>query len=128
MGLSEEELLARDGAPFAAILRRAPAIQLSGALFAAFDGVTPATLDPAVGELRRRGFRGAISSANLTAVTLATGGSGAAAVADQGDQGDQGNQEDASRAVVAAVGSGAVPPARLREALELGAALRRAIS
>ena len=55
--------------------RGRPAMQMSAALYAAWDGVTPATLLPeAVQLLRERlGFRGAIVSADLVAATAATG-------------------------------------------------------
>ena len=49
---------------------------MTNAIYAAFDGVTPATLLPeAVEELRDRlGFEGAIVSADLVATTATTGG------------------------------------------------------
>jgi beta-N-acetylhexosaminidase len=135
VGLSKAELAARDQRPFAAVARTAPAVQLSGALYAGFDGVTPATLDPAVVRtLRAQGFRGAVVSANLTAATSAGGTSvGAAAVAALKAgcdvlfvPGDRRDQEDAYRAVVRAVRTDAVSAARVREALARGDALRRA--
>lgn len=137
VGLGRDELRARDEVPFRAVTASTPAVQLSGALFAGFDGVTPATLDPdVVKALRAGGFRGAVVSANLTAATLATGGGvGEAAVEALKAgcdllyvPGDQRDQEDAYQAVVAAVRSGAVPVGRLRDALARGQALRRAAS
>jgi len=134
VGLSRKELRTRDQVPFRAIARRAPAIQLSGALYADFDGVTPATLDSdVVKALRRDGFRGAVVSANLTAATLATGeGVGAAAVAALKAgcdvlyvPGDQRDQEEAYRAVVRAVRLGRIPTSRVRRALERINRLRR---
>ena len=134
VGLSRKELRKRDQVPFRVITRRAPAIQLSGALYADFDGVTPATLDrDVVKSLRREGFRGAIVSANLTAATLATGeGVGAAAVAALKAgcdvlyvPGDQRDQEEAYRAVVRAVRLGRIPTARVRQALGRINRLRR---
>ena len=61
---SLDELRARDVRPFAAVARRAPAVQLSDALYAAWDGVTPATLLPEAITLLRQdlGFRGVIVS------------------------------------------------------------------
>jgi beta-N-acetylhexosaminidase len=49
---------------------------MSNALYAAFDGVTPASLSPdAVSLLRDRlGYRGVIVSGDLTPATLASGG------------------------------------------------------
>jgi len=135
VGLSREELRERDQKPFRAIQRRAPAIQLSGALYADFDGVTPASLDPdVVKALRSQGFRGAIVSSNLTAATLATGeGVGAAAVAALKAgcdvlyvPGDQRDQEEAYRSVVRAVRIGTIPTARVRQALDRIDRLRRA--
>jgi beta-N-acetylhexosaminidase len=134
VGEGRADLRARDEAPFVAAAGSVDAIQLSGALFAAFDGVTPATLDPAiVAELRSRRFRGAIVSANLTAATLATGRSvGDAAVAALAAgcdvlyvPGDKTAQEEAYRAVVQAVRAGRIAPARVRDALQHAALLRR---
>ena len=126
VGLSRRELRARDQVPFAANARTAPAIQMSGALYAGFDGVTPATLDPdVVRALRATGFKGVVVSASLTATTLATGtGVGASAVAALRAgcdllyvPGDQRDQEEAYRAVVRAIRDGLVPASRVREAL-----------
>nr|MBA2349631.1 hypothetical protein [Solirubrobacterales bacterium] len=126
VGSSREELRTRDQVPFTVNARTAPAMQMSGALYAGFDGVTPATLDPAVVRtLRQSGFRGAVVSSNLTAVTLATGeGVGAAAVAALKAgcdmlyvPGDLNDQEEAYRAVVKAVRDGRIPTSRVREAL-----------
>ncbi len=126
VGSSRDALRKADQRPFDAVKTEAPAVQLSGALYADFDPVTPATLDPGVVEtLRQTGFRGAIVSANLTAATLATGGGvGAAAVAALKAgcdllyvPGDQRDQEEAYRAVVRAVRVGTIPVSRVREAL-----------
>ncbi len=134
VGLSRPELRGRDQVPFGAVARTAPAIQLSGALYAGFDGVTPATFDPAVVRaLRTEGFRGAIVSSSLTAATLATGegvGAGAVAALKAGCDvlfvpGDQTDQEEAYRAVVRAVRVGTLPVSRVREALERIDRLRR---
>ncbi len=136
VGQSREELRARDQRPFEAVFREAPAIQLSGALFADFDAVTPGTLDPGiVATLRNTGYSGAIVSSNLTAATLATGqGVGAAAVTALRSgvdllfvPGDQRDQEEAYRAVVRAVRGGTIPVSRVREALARGDRLRRAV-
>ena len=134
VGLARAELRTRDQRPFRAVVRTAPAIQLSGALYADFDPVTPASLTPGVVQtLRRQGFRGAIVSSNLTAATLATGeGVGAAAVAALKAgcdvlyvPGDQRDQEEAYRAVVRAVRVGTIPTARVRQALDRINRLRR---
>ena len=76
VGLHLSDLLARDVVPFRAVVDIAPMIQMSNALYAAFDGVTPASLLPdAVSLLRERlGYRGVIVSGDLSPATLATGG------------------------------------------------------
>jgi len=134
VGLTRKELRTRDQVPFRAVTRQAPAIQLSGALYADFDGVTPATFDQdVVKALRREGFRGTVVSSNLTAATLATGkGVGAAAVAALKAgcdvlyvPGDRRDQEEAYRAVVRAVRLGRIPTARVRQALGRINRLRR---
>ena len=136
VGLSLAELTARDLRPFAAAVARAPAMQMSAALYAAWDGVTPATLLPdAVGLLRGRlGFRGAIVSADLVAAQAATGeGAGAAAI----DAlmagcdlllvpGGREEQEAAYRAVLTGVRRGRIPRSRLDEAVGRVRALRAA--
>ena len=138
VGLSLEDLREGDLKPFQAVADgddRAPAMQMSNAIYVAFDGVTPATLlSAAVKELRDRlDFDGAILSADLVATTATAGGTvGEAAVAalQAGVDmlvipGGRAQQDQAFRAVVAAVRSGAVSPARVRDALERIAALRR---
>ncbi len=138
VGLSLEDLREGDVTPFGAVAGggdRAPAMQMSNAIYVAFDGVTPATLLPeAVKELRDRlDFDGAILSADLVATTATAGGTvGEAAVkALQAGvdmlviPGGRAQQDQAFRAVVAAVRSGDVPAGRVRAALERIAALRR---
>lgn len=137
VGLSLDDLREGDLKPFAAVADgadRAPAMQMSNAIYVAFDGVTPATLLPeAVKELRDRlDFEGAILSADLVATTATSGGTvGQAAVeALQAGvdmlviPGGRPQQDQAFRAVVAAVRSGDLSPARVRDALERIAALR----
>jgi beta-N-acetylhexosaminidase len=78
VGFSLDELRAADLRPFAAaVAAGAPAIQLSNAVYAAWDGVTPATLAPEAYDLLRRGtdFGGVAISADLQATTAVTGGS-----------------------------------------------------
>jgi beta-N-acetylhexosaminidase len=77
VGLRLSDLLARDVVPFRAVVDVAPMIQMSNALYAAFDGVTPASLLPdAVSLLRDRlGYRGVIVSGDLSPATLASGSS-----------------------------------------------------
>jgi beta-N-acetylhexosaminidase len=138
VGLSLDALRGADMKPFEAVSSgadRAPAMQMSNAIYAAYDGVTPATLLPdAIDELRGRlKFEGAIISADLVATTATAGGTvGQAAVtalkagADMlVVPGGRAQQDQAFRALVAAVRSGAVSAARVRDALGRIAALRR---
>jgi len=134
VGLGLPDLRARDELPFAAVARTAPAIVMSNALYAAFDGVTPAALLPdAVRELRDHvGFRGVVLSDDLEATLQPTGGTvGDAAVQAllAGDDelyvsGDAGEQDRAYAAVLAAARSGKLPRARLLEALDRVLALK----
>ena len=135
VGLSLEELAARDLRPFTEVVGRAPAVQMSAALYAAWDGVTPATVLPeAVGLLRRRlRFGGAIVSADLVAATAATGESVGRAAVDALRAGcdvllvpgGRAEQEEAVRAVVRAVAREELPRARVEQALRRVASLRR---
>lgn len=123
------DLRRRDVRPFAAVVAHgAPVIVMSNAVYAAFDGVTPAALLPRAidGVLRRDlGFRGVVMTDDLAATTLATGtstGDAAVQALRAGDDlllvpGDPAAQDAAYRRVLAAARSGAVSRARLREAL-----------
>ncbi len=137
VGLSRDALRDADMKPFAAVAggaARAPAVQMSNAIYAAYDGVTPATLLPeAVKELRDRlNFEGAILSADLVATTATSGETVGEAAVDALKAGvdmlvipgGRAQQDQAFRAVVAAVRSGEVSPGRVRKALERIAALR----
>jgi len=76
VGFSLDELRGADVVPFAAaVAADAPAIQMSNAVYAAWDGVTPATLAPEAYDLLRRGtsFGGVAISADLQATTAVTG-------------------------------------------------------
>lgn len=138
VGLSIEQLRGADMKPFQAVASgrsAAPAMQMSNAIYVAYDAVTPATLLPeAYRELRDRlGYTGAIISADLTATTATAGGN----VGDAAVQalkagadllvipGGRAQQDEAYRAVVAAVRSRAVPAARVVAALRRVATLRR---
>lgn len=137
VGLGLEELRERDMAPFAAVAGgpdAAPAMQMSNAIYVAFDAVTPATASSqAVEELRERlGFEGAIVSADLVATTATTGGS----VGDVAVEalkagvdlllvpGGRAQQDEAHRDVAAAVRSGEIAPERVVAALTRIAKLR----
>jgi beta-N-acetylhexosaminidase len=127
VGQSLPELRTRDEQPFAAVAPRVPAVVMSNAIYAAWDGVTPATLLPeAVAELRGRlGFHGLIISDDLGAAVLATGGTvGEAAVQALKAgvdllyvSGGPRTQELAYRAVLKAARRGDIPAARLTGAL-----------
>jgi len=137
VGLGLEELREHDMAPFAAVAsgrNAAPAMQMSNAIYVAFDSVTPATLSSdAVEELRERlGFEGAIISADLVATTATTGGTVGAAAVDALQAGvdlllipgGRAQQDEAYRDVVAAVRSGEIPAGRVVDALSRIAQLR----
>jgi beta-N-acetylhexosaminidase len=138
VGVGLEALREGDMKPFAAVASgpdAAPAMQMSNAIYVAFDSVTPATLLPeAVDELRGRlKFKGTIVSADLVATTATTGGSvGEAAVAALKAgvdmllvPGGRAQQDEAYRAVVAAVASRALSAERVSAALKRIAELRR---
>jgi beta-N-acetylhexosaminidase len=134
VGLSLDELKARDLQPFAAIAKHAPAIQLSAATYVAFDGVTPATLLPQVVALLRRdlGFDGVIVSGDLAAASLA-GGEPVSTLAVRAIKagvdmvwipGDANAQNAAWRAVAHALRTGEIPAARVADALARVSRLR----
>jgi beta-N-acetylhexosaminidase len=138
VGLGIDQLRDADMKPFAAVASgpsAAPAMQMSNAIYVAYDGVTPATLLPdAVKELRDRlGFDGTIISADLTATTATTGGTvgeaGVAALQAGVDMlvvpGGRAEQDEAHRTLVTAVRSGTIAGERVVEALRRIAALRR---
>jgi len=138
VGLTIDQLRAADMKPFEAVAEgdsATPAMQMSNAIYSAFDSVTPATLLPeAYEELRERlGFDGAIISADLTATTATSGGNvGEAAVqalkagADMlVVPGGRAQQDEAIREVVAAVRRREVPAERVVAALREIAKLRR---
>jgi beta-N-acetylhexosaminidase len=136
VGLSLDELKARDLQPFAAIAKQAPAIQLSAATYVAFDGVTPATLLPEVVALLRGelGFGGVIVSGDLAAASL-SGGESVAQLAVRALQagvdllwipGDVAAQDAAWRAIVRALRDGTIPTSRVNDALARVSKLRGA--
>ena len=137
VGLSLDDLRDADLKPFAAVAEgddAAPAMQMTNAIYVAYDGVTPATLLPeAVKELRDGlDFDGVILSADLVATTATAGGTvGEAAVQALRAgvdmlviPGGRAQQDQAFRAVVAAVKSGDISPARIADALKRIAKLR----
>lgn len=134
VGLTLEELKARDLKPFATIAKHSPAIQLSAATYVAFDGVTPATLLPEVVAMLRKdiGFDGVIVSGDLAAASLAGGQPVAdlavAAVKAGVDllwiPGDAADQDAAWRAVTRALRTGDIPASRVADALKRVSLLR----
>jgi len=137
VGLEMSQLRESDMTPFAAVAEgsgAAPAMQMSNAIYLAYDSVTPATLLPAtVKELRDRlGFQGTILSADLVATTATTGGSVAdaavAALKAGVDMlvvpGGRAQQDEAYRAVVAAVAAGTISADRIIASLRRIAKLR----
>ena len=127
VGLDPASLEARDLVPFeAAFAERVPAVVLSLALYTAYDPVTPGALaEPvATGLLRHElGFEGVAITDDLGAGAVRAGqGVDAAAVdalaagADLVQIGSPGDQAGLRKRILAALASGELPRARLREA------------
>jgi beta-N-acetylhexosaminidase len=120
-------LRARDLVPFAAVTSRAPVVLMSNASYAAFDGVTPASLSPRAVMLLRRtlGFSGVVMSDDLDATLPAIGaGPGTAAMQalQAGDDllyitGPPSEREAAYQAVLTAAKRGTASRALVHEAL-----------
>jgi beta-N-acetylhexosaminidase len=135
VGLSLADLRGRDLRPFAAVVRRAPVIQLSNAVYAAYDGVTPATVLPDVmrllrGDLR---YRGVVMTADLAA-TAPVMGAGVGTAAFQALRagadllyisGGPAEQEAAYRAVLRAVRTNRISRDRLMQSVRRVLALKR---
>jgi beta-N-acetylhexosaminidase len=128
VGLSLEDLRGRDLVPFRAIAARAPVIVVSNAVYAAYDGVTPAALVPDVvdGLLRGElGFRGVAMTDDLASAAPVLGQSSGEVAVDAlragADllylSGAPGEQERAAQAVLAAVRDGRLSRDRLQQAL-----------
>jgi beta-N-acetylhexosaminidase len=136
VGVTSDQLRQSDMRPFAAVAKgpgAAPAIQMSNAIYTAYDSVTPATVLPdAVKDLRGLGFDGTIISGDLVSTTATTGGSVGEAAVDAlkagADMllvpGGRAQQDEAYRAVVAAVASGQLPADRIIASLRRIAKLR----
>ena len=128
VGLPLDQLKARDVRPFGAVAEWAPAVQMSAAVYAAWDGVTPATLEPAAVALLRRDlkFGGVVVSADLIAATAPGSGGVARAAVDAVKagcdllvvRGGRGEQEAAYRAVLGAVRRGEISEERLAESVK----------
>jgi beta-N-acetylhexosaminidase len=129
VGLSLAQLRKRDLVPFAAAIRAGvPAVVISNASYSTDDFVTPATLSRAVSTDLLRGemhFRGVAIADDLSqpAITTSMSVADAAvkAIAAGADMvyisGTKRGQAAAFRALLAAVKSGAISPARLNEAV-----------
>ena len=128
VGLDAASLEIRDLAPFrAAIAEKVPAVVVSLALYAAYDPVTPAALSPSIvgGLLRDQlGFKGLAISDDLSAGRLATGLPASEAAVRALAAGidlvvisDPGEAAKTRKAILEAARSGAIPPARLKEAI-----------
>lgn len=135
VGLPLDALRRADMIPFRRVVRRVSAVMMSGALYTAFDGVTPATeLPEAVKLLRDLGFHGVVVSSDLSAAAQIGGSSVAdAAVAALRAgcdllyiPGDAAAQESAYRAIVRAIRRGTIPAGRAAAALRRAALLSRA--
>jgi beta-N-acetylhexosaminidase len=136
VGLSLDELRARDLRPFAAVAGIAPVIVASNATYAAFDGATPAVLLPeAIDGLLRRdlNYRGVVMTDDLTAASATAGltiGEAAVAALRAGADliyvpGPPRVQAQAYRAVLRAYRHGTISTARIRASLRRIAGLRR---
>jgi beta-N-acetylhexosaminidase len=136
VGLSLASLSANDIKPFRAVARLAPVIQMSDALYTAFDGgASPATLLPAaVGLLTGKlGFAGAVMSGDLQAAASATGATVAQAAVSALEAGCDllyvpgaaADAESAYDGVLAAVSHGVISRSRLAAADARVAALKR---
>ncbi len=137
VGLTLGQLRKRDLVPFAAAIRAGvPAIVISNASYATDDFVTPATLSRAVStDLLRgeMGFRGVAIADDLSQPAITTSMSvadaAAQAIAAGSDMvyisGPARGQEAAYAAILAAVRSGNISPARLDEAVTRVLTLKR---
>jgi beta-N-acetylhexosaminidase len=134
VGLSLADLRRSDLLPFARVARRAAAVEMSTALYTAFDSVTPATeLPEAVALLRSLRFHGVVISGDLTVAAEIGGesvGEVAVAALEAGCDllqvpGDSAAQEDAYRSIARAIRRGSVSPGHVAAALRRIALLQR---
>lgn len=125
VALSLPDLRRRDLLPFAAVARRVPVIVVTSAVYAAFDGVTPAVMLPEViGVLLRGqlGFGGAVMTDDLNSaapvVGVSLGETAVGAMLSGADllyvSGGSREHDSAYRVVLAAVRSGRISRERLR--------------
>jgi beta-N-acetylhexosaminidase len=137
VGQSLAELRARDLRPFAAVVHSAPVVVASNAIYAAFDGATPAVLLPEAmrGLLRERmGYRGVVMSDDLLATSATNhtdvGKTAVDALRAGADllyvPGAPKDQQQAYAAVLDAWRHGEISTARLQESVARIVALKRA--
>jgi beta-N-acetylhexosaminidase len=136
VGSSLSDLRGRDLRPFGAVAHSAPVVVASNAMYAAFDGATPAVLLPEAvnGLLRHRlGFRGVVMSDDLTPASItnhtAIGSTAVAALRAGADLlyvPSTGAEDRAYAAVMSAWQHGQVSTAQLRQAATRVLALKRA--
>jgi len=136
VGLSLAELRHRDLLPFAAVIHRTPVIQVSNAVYAAYDGVTPAVeLQQVVGGLLRKRMRygGVVMTGDLAATAPVLGetvGTAAVHALQAGSDllyvsGGPTQQEQAYGAVLRAVRGGRIARDRLELSVLRVLALKR---
>jgi beta-N-acetylhexosaminidase len=136
VGLGLDDLRRRDLLPFRAIARTVPVVIVSNAVYAAYDGVTPAVLLPDVvgGLLRRQlGFKGVVMTDDLVSTAPVLGQSVARSAVEALEagadllyvSGGTPQQEQAYRAVLAAVRRGTISRRRLQVSVERVLALKR---
>jgi beta-N-acetylhexosaminidase len=136
VGLSLPDLRKRDLPPFAAVTRDAPVVLVSNAVYAAYDGVTPAALLPDLvnGQLRGNlGFRGVVMTGDLVDAADVTGqsvGQVAVAAVKAGDDllyvsGGPTEQAQAFQAVLDALRKGEVSRNRVEASVARVIALKQ---
>jgi beta-N-acetylhexosaminidase len=136
VGLGLDDLRPRDLLPFRAIAPTAPVVIVSNAVYAAYDGVTPAVLLPEVvgGLLRRElGFKGVVMTDDLVSTAPVLGQSvprSAVEALEAGADvlyvsGGPAEQERAYQAVLRAVRRGRISRRRLQVSVERILALKR---
>jgi len=136
VGQSLPDLRRRDLLPFAAVAPRVPVVIVSNAVYAAYDGVTPAVALPdVIGKLLRRdlGFKGVVMTDDLNSTAPVLGRNvGTAAIMSMKAGADllyvaggRPQQEQVYRAITAAVRRGEISRERLSLSVQRVLALKR---
>jgi beta-N-acetylhexosaminidase len=136
VGLPLSDLRQRDLPPFSAVARAAPVVIMSNAVYAAYDGVTPAALLPnAVNGLLRGslGFRGVVMTGDLVDTAGVMGqsiGQVAVSAVKAGDDllyvsGGGAEQEAAYQAVLGSLRRGEIPRDRVEASVARVVALKQ---